>query len=126
MITGGTNTGVMKYVGEALQGITTNINDHQYHKTVCIGIASWGIVTDRNKLACTGETVNYHISSSFITEGACLDNNHTHFLLVDNGSINKYGCEIEFRGILEKAIKDTKHESKNSHLRFFGTIFYFR
>ena len=115
MITGGLNIGVMKYVGEALHGITTNINDFEYHKTVCIGIAPWGIVADRKKLTCSRGTVNYNMTSSFNTELACLDNNHTHFLLVDNGSINKYGCEITFRNVVEKTIRDAKDNGKNSH-----------
>lgn len=35
---------------------------------------------------------------------SCLDNNHTHFLLVDNGTHGKYGVEIELRSRLEKCI----------------------
>ena len=34
VVTGGTNTGVMRHVGEALQGITP----------ACIGISTWGII----------------------------------------------------------------------------------
>ena len=33
--------------------------------------------------------------------GAFLDHNHTHFLLVDNGTEGKYGVEIPFRSALE-------------------------
>uniref|UniRef100_A0A1A8PBL2 Transient receptor potential cation channel, subfamily M, member 2 n=1 Tax=Nothobranchius rachovii TaxID=451742 RepID=A0A1A8PBL2_9TELE len=35
---------------------------------------------------------------------SCLDNNHTHFLLVDDGTHGCYGVEIELRTSLEKCI----------------------
>lgn len=35
---------------------------------------------------------------------SCLDNNHTHFLLVDDGTQGRYGVEIELRSRLEKYI----------------------
>lgn len=35
---------------------------------------------------------------------SCLDNNHTHFLLVDNGTQGRYGVEIELRTRLEKCV----------------------
>ncbi|XP_016519084.1 transient receptor potential cation channel subfamily M member 2-like [Poecilia formosa] len=35
---------------------------------------------------------------------ACLDNNHTHFLLVDDGTYGCYGAEIPLRAELEKNI----------------------
>lgn len=35
---------------------------------------------------------------------SCLDSNHTHFLLVDNGTQDQYGVEIELRTRLEKCI----------------------
>lgn len=38
--------------------------------------------------------------------GAPLDHNHTHFILVDDGTEGKYGGEIEFRTDLERYISD--------------------
>lgn len=35
---------------------------------------------------------------------SCLDNNHTHFLLVDDGTHGQYGMEIELRTRLEEFI----------------------
>ncbi|MGH0117658.1 UNVERIFIED_CONTAM: hypothetical protein FKN15_041850 [Acipenser sinensis] len=35
---------------------------------------------------------------------SCLDTNHSHFILVDNGTHGKYGAEIALRGKLEKFI----------------------
>ena len=48
--------------------------------------------------------VKYFVTNSVQLEGACLDNNHTHFFLVDNGTVNRYGAEIKFRAQLEKRI----------------------
>lgn len=39
---------------------------------------------------------------------SCLDSNHTHFLLVDDGTQGKYGVEIELRTRLEKCISEKK------------------
>ena len=44
------------------------------------------------------------MTNSIETKGACLDNNHTHFFLVDDGRISQYGAEIKFRARLEKQI----------------------
>lgn len=33
-----------------------------------------------------------------------MDTNHTHYILVDNGTFRKFGTEIEFRGVFEKVI----------------------
>ena len=105
------NNGVMKCVGEALQEVHT---ERYENNCVCIGIIPWDTVTDRDKLRTFG-TVEYDISSSFNTEGACLDNNHTHFLLVDQYPTNEAGF-CGFRTILEKAIRITKCDGNRSLL----------
>ena len=38
---------------------------------------------------------------------ASLDNNHTHFIFVDNGTDMKFGAEISFRASLEKYISES-------------------
>ena len=45
IITGGTNTGVMKLVGEA---IVESVFDMS--KVTVLGIATWGVIADREKL----------------------------------------------------------------------------
>ena len=37
---------------------------------------------------------------------AALDHNHSHFILVDNGTKSKFGAEIKFRAGLEHFISD--------------------
>ncbi|XP_073244598.1 transient receptor potential cation channel subfamily M member-like 2 isoform X3 [Porites lutea] len=114
IITGGTNTGVMRHVGEAVRGHTVmsrgaqlKDNTQQVH---LIGIATWGIVDHREHVIGKQEVAPYQMTSSMISKGACLDNNHTHFILVDDGTINKYGGEISFRASLENCISRKQME----------------
>lgn len=37
-----------------------------------------------------------------------LDTNHTHYILVDNGTFRRFGTEIEFRGLFEKFVSQMK------------------
>ena len=113
VITGGTNTGVMKHVGEALQVVSKGQYSTQWDsqkRVYCIGIATWGIVEHRNMLVNQSSAVKYHITNGSASKGACLDNNHTHFFLVDNGTVNRYGAEIDFRAQLEKQIMNMEVE----------------
>jgi hypothetical protein len=45
---------------------------------------------------------------------APLDHNHTHFILVDDGTVGKPGGEIEFRSRLEKFISEQPIEKPRS------------
>ncbi|CAH3032487.1 unnamed protein product, partial [Porites lobata] len=117
IITGGTNTGVMRHVGEAVKGHTVmsrgamlTDKTSQVH---LIGIAPWGIVEHRSELI--GEdVVTYHMTSSLEIQGSCMDNNHSHFLLVDDGTEGKYGGEIAFRARLQNCLSN-KEISKNEN-----------
>ena len=49
-----------------------------------------------------GETIEYQSFNQYIESeveemGENLDPNHSHFFLVDDGYVNKYGAEVEFR-----------------------------
>jgi hypothetical protein len=49
---------------------------------------------------------------------ALLDPNHSHFILVDNSQLDKFGGEIEFRAELESAISQHKYvedDEEQSH-----------
>ena len=95
MITGGTNTGVMKQVGDAMEGRSKNL----------VGIATWGIVYNRKELEKKQNVINYNVESSMVLEKeACLDHNHGYFLLFDDGSSEEFGREIGFRSKLEQRI----------------------
>ena len=105
VITDGINAGVMKYVGEVLEEVRTNRDENN---GVCIGIIPWNIITDKDKLKAAGDTVKYNISSSFNKGGSCLNNNHTHFLLVDQDPKNHCNAEIDFRAVLQSTIRNTE------------------
>lgn len=116
IITGGTNTGVMKHVGEAVkeQEITFGSED----KVNVIGIATWGIVDRKDSLI--GKDKNglypamYRMEQVPGSSGALLDSNHSHFVLVDNGTEGKYGVEINLRSRFEEAVMKVKTDSRSA------------
>ena len=128
IITGGTNTGVMKLVGDA---IAESVID-----TSCIdvlGIATWGIVADRDKLEKEEKNgSNSQLSDNNIAvdyrpdnseeNGVLFDSNHSHFILVDNGSVGKYGVEIKFRSDLENELRNSASSFTNSNESYSLTI----
>ncbi|PFX13442.1 Transient receptor potential cation channel subfamily M member 3 [Stylophora pistillata] len=110
----------MRHVGEAVKGHTVMSRGAQLSKDKTsqlhlIGIATWGIVNHREDLIDSQGVVTYHMTSSLLSEGACLDNNHSHFILVDDGTVGKYGGEIPFRAGLQNCISTKKMERSKSH-----------
>ncbi|KAJ7389833.1 Transient receptor putative cation channel sub M member 2 [Desmophyllum pertusum] len=95
IITGGTNAGVMKHVGEAVkeQAITFGSEDK-----------------DKNGLY----PASYRMEQVPGSSGALLDSNHSHFLLVDNGTEGKYGVEIDLRSRFEEAVMKVKTDSRSA------------
>ncbi|XP_027441126.1 transient receptor potential cation channel subfamily M member 2 isoform X2 [Zalophus californianus] len=111
IITGGSHTGVMKQVGEAVRDFTLS-SSYNEGEVVTVGIATWGTVHNREGLI--------HPSGSFPAEYimdeegqghlTCLDSNHSHFILVDDGTHGRYGVEIPLRTKLEKFISEQTKE----------------
>ena len=58
------------------------------------------------------------------SSGALLDSNHSHFILVDNGTEGKYGVEIDLRSKIEEAIMKLKTESRTKEgvLKLFAYV----
>ena len=54
------------------------------------------------------QDAHYHMTSSLESKGSCIDNNHSHFILVDDGTVGKYGGEIEWRANLQNCIAAQK------------------
>lgn len=104
IVTGGTNTGVTRHVGDAISDRTTKAKN----KVVAIGIAPWGIVENKELLIGNDKVVPYHCVSSPKSNCAVLNSNHSYFLLIDNGTMGKYGGEIMLRKKLEKYISQQK------------------
>ncbi|XP_072253281.1 transient receptor potential cation channel subfamily M member 2 [Leuresthes tenuis] len=114
IITGGTHTGVMKHVGQAVRDYA--LSSSMQGNIVAIGIAPWGVVHNRDKLVHPEGCFPAHYLMDTKSQGqlSCLDNNHTHFLLVDDGTNERYGVEIELRSLLEKCISKKQLGLKES------------
>ncbi|XP_078142127.1 transient receptor potential cation channel subfamily M member 2 [Centroberyx gerrardi] len=115
IITGGTHTGVMKHVGRAVRdhALSSCSMDGQI---VTIGVATWGTLHNRHALVHPEGCFPAHYSMDLQGQGrlSCLDNNHSHFLLVDDGTHGRYGVEIELRSRLEKLISQQPLGNKES------------
>ena len=116
IITGGTNMELVRSVGE---------------KTVCIGIAPWGTTYNKKDLTKFGGTVEYNLSGWLSSKSdaeneICLGKNHTHFLLVDDGYVNKSGGEMDFRKRFENAGLDKFVYSRNALFEFWLIFFIFK
>lgn len=102
IVTGGTNTGVNKHVGDAL--MSEKSPRIKGGRVVSIGITPWGIVERRAELVGNKKEVAFHPVPQPRSRFAGLNKHHAYFLLVDNGTVGKYGAEIALRRKLEKFI----------------------
>ncbi|KAM9347244.1 transient receptor potential cation channel subfamily M member 2 [Symphorus nematophorus] len=113
ILTGGTHAGVMKHVGQAVRDYA--LSSTTQGQIVAIGVATWGIIHNRDALVNSeGCTAHYVMDIKGQGRLSCLDNNHTHFLLVDDGTHGRYGVEIELRSRLEKCISGKRLGNKES------------
>ncbi|XP_029314727.1 transient receptor potential cation channel subfamily M member 2 [Cottoperca gobio] len=114
ILTGGTHTGVMKHVGKAVRD--HSLSSSTQGQIVAIGVATWGVIHNRDVLVHSDGCFPAHYVMDIKGQGrlSCLDNNHTHFLLVDDGTQGHYGVEIELRSRLEKCISGKRLGNKES------------
>uniref|UniRef100_A0A3P9JBU9 Histidine rich calcium binding protein n=1 Tax=Oryzias latipes TaxID=8090 RepID=A0A3P9JBU9_ORYLA len=105
IITEGFREGVGKCVGEAVRDHATAASSGSFNKVVAVGIASWGLVYNKEQLINPEGSypAKYDIRNS-PKDSCCLDNNYQAFLLVDDGSVGRKGGEISFRAKLEDHI----------------------
>ena len=106
IITAGTDTGVVKHIGDILREYFPKSRNN----IIAIGITPWGVVSERDTLIGSGIEVPYYANQRVINGGFNLNNCHSYFLLVDDGTIGKYGCEISFRRRLERFLSRHKSE----------------
>ncbi|XP_036947969.1 transient receptor potential cation channel subfamily M member 7-like isoform X1 [Acanthopagrus latus] len=100
ILTGGVNTGVAKHVGDALKEHCSRSS-----KKICtIGIAPWGVIENRNDLLGRDIIAPYQTLQNPLSKLNVLNDLHSHFLLVDDGTVGKYGAEVNLRRELEKHI----------------------
>ncbi|XP_061143606.1 transient receptor potential cation channel subfamily M member 2 isoform X3 [Syngnathus typhle] len=104
IITGGTNTGVMKHVGQAVRDYS--LSSSMQGQIVTIGMATWGVIHNKEVLVNSQGCFPAHYPMDVKGRLPRLDNNHTHFLLVDDGTYGRYGFETNLRSRLEKFISE--------------------
>uniref|UniRef100_A0A8D0CLW4 Transient receptor potential cation channel, subfamily M, member 2 n=1 Tax=Sander lucioperca TaxID=283035 RepID=A0A8D0CLW4_SANLU len=116
IISGGMHTGVMKHVGQAVRDHA--LSSAMQGQIVAIGVATWGTIHNREALVHSEGCFPAHYLMDVESQGrlSCLDNNHTHFLLVDDGTQGQYGVEIELRSHLEKCISGKHLGNEESHV----------
>ncbi|XP_004674816.1 PREDICTED: transient receptor potential cation channel subfamily M member 8 [Condylura cristata] len=120
IFTGGTHYGLMKNIGEVVRDNTISRNSEE--NVVAIGIAAWGMVSNRDSLIRNCDDEEY-FSAQYIMDDFkrdplyILDSNHTHLLLVDNGCHGHPTVEAKLRNQLEKYISErTIQGSQAVHL----------
>ncbi|XP_029463788.1 transient receptor potential cation channel subfamily M member 8 [Rhinatrema bivittatum] len=109
ILTGGTHYGLMKYIGEVVRDNTISRSSEE--KIVAIGIAAWGMISNRGSLIRSPNAEGNHLASYIMDDLKrdplyCLDSNHTHLILVDNGSHGHSTVEADLRAYLEKYISE--------------------
>ncbi|XP_012878540.1 PREDICTED: transient receptor potential cation channel subfamily M member 8 [Dipodomys ordii] len=116
ILTGGTHYGLMKYIGEVVRDNTISRNSEE--NITAIGIAAWGMVSNRDTLIRNCDDEGY-FSAQYIMDDFkrdplyILDNNHTHLLLVDNGCHGHPTIEAKLRNQLEKYISERTSQDSN-------------
>ncbi|ELV10344.1 Transient receptor potential cation channel subfamily M member 2 [Tupaia chinensis] len=111
IITGGSHTGVMKQVGEAVRDFSLS-SRYKEGEVVTIGVATWGTIHNREGLIhpLGSFPAEYILDEEGQGSLTCLDSNHSHFILVDDGTHGQYGVEIPLRTKLEKFISEQTKE----------------
>ncbi|XP_014666350.1 PREDICTED: transient receptor potential cation channel subfamily M member 2-like [Priapulus caudatus] len=106
IITAGTHAGVMKHVGEAVQDYVLAHGMHAQENVIAIGIAPWGVISSRNDLVDPKGKwpARYRVDIEPSSQEVQLDPNHSHFILVDDGTQHTFGVEIGFRERLVQEI----------------------
>lgn len=99
----GSDTGVMRLVGDAMARHEVGLP--------LIGIFPWGVTNGRGQLSgAVNGTTPYRPSPS-TREGVPLNPNHTHFVLVDNGTEGgaAFGSEINLRASIVTTLSNRKN-----------------
>ncbi|XP_052403224.1 transient receptor potential cation channel subfamily M member 4-like [Carassius gibelio] len=105
IMTSGLREGVGRCVGEAVRDHCATASSLSQGKVIAVGVAPWGLIYQRQQLVNPqGSFPARYYVHNMPRESSCLDNNHQAFLLVDDGSVGKRGCETMFRANLEDFI----------------------
>ena len=108
-----------RHIGDAL--VTERSPRLRSGRVVSIGIAPWGVVQDREDLVQKNKDVPYHAIAQPLSRLAVLNNRHAYFLLVDNGTVGKYGAERALRRKLERFVSLQKLNASKSRKHPYWT-----
>ncbi|XP_062418010.1 transient receptor potential cation channel subfamily M member 6-like [Pungitius pungitius] len=100
ILTDGVHTGVSRHVGEAVKAF----GGHSLRRRNAVGIAPWGVIDSNTDLVGRDVLRPYQPLGDPLSRGAFLNGFHSHFLLVDDGTLGKHGCQQGLRRKLEKHI----------------------
>uniref|UniRef100_A0A669QLH9 non-specific serine/threonine protein kinase n=1 Tax=Phasianus colchicus TaxID=9054 RepID=A0A669QLH9_PHACC len=104
IITEGINSGVSRYVGDALKGRAS-----PYLRKICaVGIPPWGIIENQRDLIGKDVVCLYQTLGNPLSKLSTLNSMHSHFLMADDGTVGKYGNEMMLRRNLEKYLSHQK------------------
>ena len=78
--------------------------------TVRMGITPWNKIKNRSELLGEDARSEYQMPKTHNVQDAYLDNNHTHFLLLDNNYAENNNKVIDFSTSLITEIKKLQHE----------------
>lgn len=103
----------MKLIGEGVKEYTVDPKKN----LILLGIANWSTIrnnhllqaasNDQKKLKYIEVLDETNERSQYANKkDACLQANHTHFILVDNCQLNTFGGEIKLRNEIEREISD--------------------
>uniref|UniRef100_A0A8C7RGJ8 non-specific serine/threonine protein kinase n=1 Tax=Oncorhynchus mykiss TaxID=8022 RepID=A0A8C7RGJ8_ONCMY len=101
ILTDGINTGVSRYVGEAVKTYGT----HDLRKRNAVGVTPWGVIDNHSDLIGRDVLRPYQPLGNPLSKRVCLNGLHSHFLLVDDGTLGKHGCQLGLRRKLERHIQ---------------------
>ena len=104
VFTAGSDTGVMRLVGNALAKYNVDLP--------VVGVFPWGVVNERELLTNVPSvsSVSHYKPTKATIDGAPLNPHHSHFVFVDDGTKGRkaWGSEIHLRSALEASISKAK------------------
>ncbi|XP_055055045.2 transient receptor potential cation channel subfamily M member 6 isoform X1 [Misgurnus anguillicaudatus] len=113
ILTDGINMGVSRYVGDAVK----EYGSHDHRKRNVVGITPWGIIENNSDLIGRDLLRHYQALGNPLSKRAGLNGMHSHFLLADDGTMGKSGCQVDLRKRLERYIHFQKiHPRLHQHV----------
>ncbi|XP_078293067.1 transient receptor potential cation channel subfamily M member 6 isoform X3 [Panthera onca] len=109
IITEGINTGVSKHVGDALKAHSFR----SLRKIWTVGIPPWGVIENQRDLIGKDVVCLYQTLGNPLSKLTTLNSMHSHFILSDDGTVGKYGNEMNLRRNLEKYLSLQKIHSRS-------------